>query len=367
MSYDCSNGCPRIQQFSDPTKTYNGRSAGGSSTNNAEWIRNRLSQYAKFRPTQPNVGTNVPLPVTPPPIASPTNPPVPAPTIPPTNQHMLETTLDGGFIGGAGNMFDIRAKTDLAITNFAVHSYAATTVTIEIRKKKTPGSCVGVQSNPAEWELIGTVTFGSQSATIPSVLPSDSFPRVLVKKGDVQSFYVTFQDITNYNRYSGGTALGAIFKQNDDLDILEGYAKQYNFGSDYYPRVWNGQVFYEVGTFTEAPAAPITPLTPVPATEAPVTPTAPPTPVPTTGKPVAPTIPPTLVPISLAPSKIKIQSPTSTLQSTINLTSIALQTTFAGGNGQAGNMIDITTNKAIVIKAGSDRVAIVGLDLGRAG
>jgi hypothetical protein len=271
--------------------------------------------------------------------------------MPPTNQHMLETTLDGGFIGGAGNMFDIHAKTDLAITNFAVHSYAATTVTIEIWKKKTPGSCVGVQSNPAEWELIGTVTFGSQSATIPSVLPSGSFPRVLVKKGDVQSFYVTFQDITNYNRYSGGSTLGAIFKQNDDLEILEGYAKQYNFGSDYYPRVWNGQVFYEVGTFTEAPAAPTTPLTPVPATEAPVTPTAPPTPLPTTGKPVAATIPPTLVPISLAPSKIRIQSPTSTLQSTTNLTSRALQTTFAGGNGQAGNMFDITTNKAIVIKA----------------
>ena len=295
--------------------------------------------------------------MTPPPVASPTNPPVAAPTMPPTNQHMLETTMDGGFIGGAGNMFDIRAKTDLAITNFAVHSYAATTVTIEIHKKKTPGSCEGVQSNPAEWELIGTVTFESKDATIPSVLPSGSFPRVSMKKGDVQSFYVTFQGITNYNRYSGGSTLGAIFTQNDDMDILEGYAKNYIFGDDYYPRVWNGQVFYEVGTFTEAPAAPTTPPTPVPTTLVPtlvpsLPPSIPPTPAPTRTSTKRPTRRKTPLPTrakTLVPTKVSTLSPVQIPDTGREYEK--LQTTFAGGNGQAGNMFDITTNKAIVIKA----------------
>ena len=332
MSYDCSNGCPRVQKFSDPYGTYNGVVAGSSSTNNAGWIRARLSTYAKYRTTQPSTGTNIQLPLL---KSQPTMPPVPAPTMPPTNQRMLETILDGGFIGGAGNMFDVRAKVDLSINNFAVHSYSATTATVEIRKKKTPGSCQGISMKPDEWELIGVVTFVTKDATVASVMPSGSFPPVFVKAGTLQSFYLTFQETTNYNRYSGGTTLGAIFKQDDNLEILEGYAKGYNFGDDYFPRMWNGQVFYEIGTI-QPPTSPVAP----PVAQPVVAPTPPPTfaPVP------QPVIVPTPAPVVPKPQQLPTPS-------TVATTSSKLVTTFVGGNGQAGNMFDVTTNKAIVVKS----------------
>jgi hypothetical protein len=337
MSYDCSNGCPRVQRFSDPYGNYNGKAAGSSATNNAAWIRARIATYAQYRSTQPNTGTNIQLPVT---ASTPTMPPFPAPTMPPTNQRMLETTLDGGFIGGAGNMFDVRAKVDLSVNNFAVHSYSATTATVEIRKKKTPGSCQGISMKKDEWELIATVTFVTKAATIASVLPSGSFPPVFVKAGTLQSFYLTFQETTNYNRYSGGTTLGAVYKQNNDIEILEGYAKGYNFGDDYFPRTWNGQVFYEIGT-TQPPTSPIAP----PVAQPVVVPTPLPTPAPVPQPVVVPTPPPVPGPVSvLRPQNL----PTPSI---VAVPTSKLTTLFAGGNGQAGNMFDVTTNKAIVVKS----------------
>lgn len=315
MSYDCANGCPRVQRFSDPLGTWNGRPAGDSGANNAGWIRARLATFAKFRPAQPISGTNIQLPV----IR--TKPPTASPTMPPTNQRMIQSTFDGGFIGAAGGMFDVRAKKDLTVHNFAVHSYAATEVDIDIFKKKTPGSCQGVSMNKQEWEWIGSVTFVTQDALKPSILPPRSFAPVFVKSGDIQAFYIQFQEATNYNRYSGGTQIGAVYKENDDIQILEGYAKGFNFGDDYYPRVWNGQVYYEIGT-TRPPASSPRPTTvPVP-------------------QPVVVQTPlPTRAVVSSTP-------PPSTLT-----TLSRLQTTFAGGNGQAGNMFDVTTNKAIVIRS----------------
>jgi len=325
MSYDCTNRCKRIQQFSDPTRTYNGVPSGDSSTNNAGWIRARLANYAAFRPAQPNVGTNVPKPV-PTPVV-PTKAPAPAPTSPPTNELKLETTFTGNSVGGAGNMFDVRAKKDLSITNFAVHANAATTVVIEIRKKKTPGSFQGSQSSSGDWEYLGKAEFVSNGAGQPSLLPLGSFNPVYVKSGDVQAFYLTFQASTNVNRYSSGIKLGGVYKENNDIQIFEGYAKGYLFGADYYPRVFNGQVFYEVGTVSQPPV-PATPLptkapTPVPATPLP---TKVPTPVPATPSPEAPT-------------------------SVVAKTTSSITTTFVGGNGQAGNMFDVTTNKRIKVKS----------------
>jgi len=89
----------------------------------------------------------------------------------------------------------------------------------------------------------------------------------------VQAFNVTFQASNNVNRYSNGIKLGGVYKENNDIQIFERYAKGYLFGADYYPRVFNGQVFYEVGTVSQPPV-PATPLptkapTPVPATPLP--------------------------------------------------------------------------------------------------
>mmetsp|Transcript_4764 Transcript_4764/g.6891 ORF Transcript_4764/g.6891 Transcript_4764/m.6891 type:complete len:1246 (-) Transcript_4764:33-3770(-) len=240
MSYDCPDRCARIQYFSNPDILYKGnRPIGNRNANNVKWINENLSVYANFRisaPQNPNPNPN-PAP----------SPQTPAPSLPPTNERMLETNFQGGFIGGAGNMFDIKAKTNLTITNFAVHSYAATTCTVEVWKKKTEGTGIGVdvQSDETQWELIGQVTFESNEAYQASVLPTGSVSPVPIQANKTQAFYVTFTAETNYNRYSQGTSLGNIQAYNDDMELFEGYVKGYRFGDDYYPRRWNGRLYYE--------------------------------------------------------------------------------------------------------------------------
>lgn len=357
MAYDCKpGGCPRVPYFSSSSVMYKGSLIGNSGANNADWIRNRLTTYANFR--QNKVGPPTP--------ATPTHAPTPSPTVyrptsPPTNEEHLETTLGGGFVGGAGNIFDVRAKKDITVSNFAVHSYAATTVTVEVWKKRTTGTAAGSQSDQSKWEMIGQATFTSGQAYTPSILPPGSFPPVFIKAGDVQAFYVTFTANTNYNRYSTGSTLGKVQASNDDLEVMEGYAKGYRFADDYFPRVWNGRVYYETGAVTPEP-------TPVPMTPQPTpVPTPDPTPVPTpsptrqpvdeptdspTAKPTGiPTPEPTPVPTTLAPVPAPTTSPPSRLPTDGNQIVEQLTTLFAGGNGQAGNMVEIKVNQDIRVTA----------------
>jgi Metallo-peptidase family M12 len=344
MAYDCPGGCPRIQYFSTPSVTYNGQSLGNAITDNAQQIRNNLSAFANYRqsvavvapqsaPTPAPIAVAVPQP-------APTRSPIAVVvTGPPTNQLSLQTVLTGGLIGAAGNMFDVRAKTDLKVTNFAMHAYAATTVTIEVYMKKTVGTCVGTQKDSSQWQRIGQATFVSKGAGVPTILPTGTFPPVSVKAGDIQAFYITFKSNTNYNRYSPGNTLGKVQSSNADLDVLEGYAKGYLFGDDYFPRIWNGIVFYERGTTQQTGGA-----TPAPTNKPTFEPAVLPAPTPSPVQPTpAPTIQPSPAPV---PASIASGAPINSQQAPDKLT-----TTFAGGNGQAGNMVEIVASQNIVVTA----------------
>jgi hypothetical protein len=308
MSYDCPTSCPRIQFFSNPDMRYSGLPLGDSGADNASVIRNTLAAHANYRPSvkniiigsDPRTSTVAPKPPTRVPTSSSPPPPPPpsGPSTTNTNTRSLTTAFNGGLIGAAGNMFDIRANVNLRIINLAVHASSATAVTVEIWKKKTVGSFVGgSESNPQEWEIIGEVSFISQANGMPSILPQNSFPPVSIQAGNIQAFYVTFSGDTNYNRYSPGSAVGKIQATNRDMDVLEGYAKGYIFGDNYFPRAFNGIIFYEVGG--SSPAQPS----------------------------------PTSVPKSRPSKEI----------------SKRISTSFAGGNGQAGNMIQIQASQDIVV------------------
>jgi hypothetical protein len=351
MAYDCPSGCPRIQYFSTPSINYNGQALGNAVTNNAQQIRKNLSFFANYRqsvavvapqsaPTPAPVVVAVPQPApTPSPIAV-------VPTGPPTNQLSLQTVFNGGFIGAAGNMFDIKAKTDLKITNFAMHAYAPTTVTIEVYMKKAVGTCVGAQKDPSQWQRIGQATFVSKGAGVATVLPTGTFSPVSVKAGNIQAFYITFKSTTNYNRYSPGSTLGSVQSSNADLDVLQGYAKGYVFGDDYFPRVWNGIVYYERGT-TQPTTTTNNAPTNKPTFEPVLLPLPTPSPVQPTPSPVQPTPSPTIMPTPApVPASIASGVPTESNQVPDKVT-----TTFAGGNGQAGNMVEIVASQNIVVKA----------------
>jgi len=202
-------------------------------------------------------------------------------------------------------MFDIVAKENVIINNFAVHAIAATIVVVEVWKKKKIGSFVDFQG-ASDWEKLGTVRVESSPSGNPTILPPGFMTPVAVKRGDTQAFYVTFSSDSNYNCYTKGTGLGNVFTQNEDIAFLEGVANEYSFSHSYAPRIFNGIVYYEKDM--ENPKSSFSPSLP---------------PVPTKHS------------SSVAPSFSSVLR--------------TIETTFLGSNGSYGCMFDIRAKKDVLI------------------
>lgn len=97
-------------------------------------------------------------------------------------------------------------------------AFAATTAVVEVYKLNQPGSFVGEEYNPDAWTLIGSATIATLDNE-PTALPSGTISNVVMAEGTTQSFYVTFQADTNYNRYSRASRYGEISAQNDDIQF----------------------------------------------------------------------------------------------------------------------------------------------------
>jgi Metallo-peptidase family M12B Reprolysin-like len=385
MAYDCKGSCPRVQYFSNPSLNFNGRSLGDKGSDNASWIRKYLAAFANFRPS-----VNI-LPFNSNPILSlePTSSPTVAPTRPPTNEHTFPVDLEGGYVGAEGNMFDIRATTNLYIRNFAVHALAATEVTVEVWKKITLGTCIGTAVYDSDqWQLIGQASFVSNPTGTASPLPEGTIPAVFVKAGDIQAFYITFAAVTNYNRYNAGEELGAIYKANEHLQVFEGYAIWYAFSGYFSPRIWNGVIYYELDTvsnvnptssFTSQPSmqgkefsttspvaqpsnieTPTQNIQPIvqpsfsttnssPSSQPVIIlpPTLQPTPPPTMQPTILPTTQPTMQP-TIQPTLEQL--PNSISSVTLNPVSRQrITTTFNAKSGQAGNMFEIQASRGLTV------------------
>jgi hypothetical protein len=348
MAYNCIASCKRIQYFSNPSMNYQGRPLGNEGADNVSWINRYLADFANYRQS---VGTISYLP-TPTTAPAPTPIPTAASTRPPTMERVFTTDLSGGNVGLEGNMFDIRAKTNIYIRNFAVHSSAATSVTIEVWKKTTAGTCAGATMNAALWQFIGQASFVTSPAGTASILPAGTFSAVFVKAGDIQAFYITFSASTNYNRYSTGQSVGTVFRGNEDLEVLQGYGKKYRFGAEISPRIWNGVIYYEIDNNPSLPLSTSQPtLQPI------MTPMSAPTITLLTSPSIQPTVTSPMIVVSspqttLAPTLGP--NPIPTLVSTtpsISLPRQKLLSPFDATVGQAGNMIEIQAIQSLVVRS----------------
>lgn len=214
MAYNCPDGgCQRILQFSTPSKARNGIQYGNVQADNARFIRERLETYAKFRQSVPFN----------PPAEPQLSPPTPQGSVTasvyPKNTGRLDTVAHpGSLIGAAGNMFEVVAKTDVKVTGFAVTPYAATTCIVAVYKLNELGDFVGKELDPAAWTLIGRAEIETKENEF-NALPPGTIDPVFVKEGTTQSFYVTFQDDTNYNRYSRASKFGEVASENNDIQF----------------------------------------------------------------------------------------------------------------------------------------------------
>lgn len=165
----------------------------------------------------------------------------------------LTTSFDGGT-SEAGNMFNVEHRQsqsrDVRITNFQLHIASTAAVEhVEIYHRigshrnyeRRPGAWTKLNNSPIEVQGEGT---GQHTA-----LPPNSFDPVIVKPGEVHSFYVTLTTSQNLV-YSVGSSTDvdgeSIVAHNDDIAVMQGVGKGYLFGGTIDHRLWNGVVEYEV-------------------------------------------------------------------------------------------------------------------------
>lgn len=153
------------------------------------------------------------------------------------------TTLFAAGNSFAGNTFDIVPSVDLTITSFDVHldpTGTPTTMAIYWRN----GTASGNESNPAGWTLLGTDTVNPAGVGNPTPVAIGGLD---LDAGMTYGFYVDTQSYPSASlQYTNG---GPTTFSNADLDLttFHGKGNPAFTGASFFPRQWNGTVYYELG------------------------------------------------------------------------------------------------------------------------
>eukprot|EP01084_Bolivina_argentea_P115360 205155_1 len=231
-----------------------------------------------------------------------------------TSARILQTTFAGGNAQD-GNMFDLCAiSTALQIISFDVSCETAGTASINIYAATNSNQQYNaIKSSSSSWTLIHQQTIVCASSSSPTIL--DSFNIVSpITITNCRGFYVTRTDTYNLD-YTNGASLGSVYSSDTYLQFLEGIGKEYPFGAEFTPRIFNGRIHYNL--FTPNPTSTPTSFTinPTSITTAPTSFTINPTSTttaPTTADPTkTPSIAPTKIP-TMTPSKSPSAWPTKT-------------------------------------------------------
>lgn len=156
----------------------------------------------------------------------------------------ITTTSAGTTTCAGGIMFDIIPKEKLAIDSFSTLPQNTNTQKIYVYFKK--GTHIGFETNPAAWQLVDSATVTPKSTTSFVVVPLTSTIKSL-DKDSTYSIYLNY-----YAKYSStGTSYS-----NSDISIPNGSGLCAFFASKNYPRTFNGQIFYKVGSLCESERVP---------------------------------------------------------------------------------------------------------------
>jgi hypothetical protein len=153
------------------------------------------------------------------------------------------TTIFTGGNGYAGNMFDIEPALDLEIDAIDVNVDAlGAVVYIDVYWKD--GTCVGFESSPSSWTLLGSFSGTGAGTNVPTYIDMTGNGKTFLA-GQTYGLYV---DLVNYStapnlNYTNGTPT---VYSNAHLTLTThcGKGTPAFTGSTFLDRIWNGTVYY---------------------------------------------------------------------------------------------------------------------------
>jgi lysophospholipase L1-like esterase len=150
------------------------------------------------------------------------------------------STIHESNVNWNGVMFNLVSQDAIIIDSFDVKINSLGLQIVEIYKSY--GSYQGIENNPYAWTLIGKDTVivnNSESLTKVDVglIPLNS--------GDTVGIYIQMENPTSSLSYKT-SSIENIFTDSM-LTIITGSGISHNFSTVYYPRIWNGKVYYHYG------------------------------------------------------------------------------------------------------------------------
>lgn len=139
-----------------------------------------------------------------------------------------------------GAMFDLVADSALVLDSFALKVRTLGSQAVVVQTKT--GTHLGFETNSAPWSTVGTYPV--------NVVDIDSFVTIgplnlNMNPGDTLGVYVSMQSSAARLGYQSMSALA--FRSTDELTIITGSGSAFGFGGNFFPRDWNGEVFYHYG------------------------------------------------------------------------------------------------------------------------
>lgn len=155
-------------------------------------------------------------------------------------------TTSSTNINWNGTMFDLVADTNLVLDSFAIRIFDTGAQTVVFHTR--PGSHLGFETDAAAWTPRGTASVQVNDPDVPVVVSLGG--GWTLNAGDTLGVYLSLQNSGARLRYQ---SLGQpAVRSTPELTMITGSGASFNFGGNFYPRDWNGTVFYHFGTKPDA-------------------------------------------------------------------------------------------------------------------
>ena len=163
----------------------------------------------------------------------------PLSTVDPVSGTVTTTFADNN--GQGGNMFDVTAGSGtIFITGFDLHIRATGSREVAVYYK--PGTYAGSEQTPGDWNLLGAQFVNAQGMDNPTFMDLTPIGGLTIPAGQTYGLYVTVTDTNIQLNYTNG----ANTYSNGNLTITTGTGNTYPFGNVFFPRTWNGTIYYDV-------------------------------------------------------------------------------------------------------------------------
>ena len=151
------------------------------------------------------------------------------------------STANNANIDWNGAMFDIFADTALVIDSVGVKFADTGLQAIEVYTRM--GSHLGFEEDPMVWNFLGSFPVQIDSS---GLITTVNISEISLNVGDTLGMYIQLEDPDSRLSYQWMNQ--PAIRSNDQMTIITGSGSRHDFGGSFFPRDWNGTIYYHYGS-----------------------------------------------------------------------------------------------------------------------